>query len=831
MAALTFDPSVSGHAFTFGGLSDGAYGGDNLNLQDNAGNPVALSVGNNNQSTTFSGQVNGPWGSTFEKIGSGVLTLGGQISVGTVIITGGTLDIGNNPWGLQQSTVNMNGGVLGFGTLGGQSAYLGGLTGAGSLTLADDNSQPVTLAVGCNGQSTSYSGAISGSGSLVVCGGNLTLTSANAVSSPTAVNGGVLNLANPSALQNSTFCGGNGSLTFDPSVSSHAFTIGGLSDGDFGAGNLWLQDNAGNPVALSVGNNNQSTTFSGQVNGPWGSSFEKIGSGVLTLGGQISVGTVLVSSGTLALAAPGVLQAYNGAIVNGGVLQLNDPQAAQNGLVTVNIDNGLAFGPGVTAPSLGGLAGAAAVNLATTDSPPQPVVLSVGGNSQSTTYSGTISGSGSLIVCGGNLTLTSANAVSCPTAVSGGVLNLANPNALQNGTFCGGNGTLSFDPSVSGHAFTIGGLSDGNYGMRQPLAPGQRRQPGRPVGGRQQPIDDLLGRCRRPPGVVAGEDRLRRADAGRPNQRRHSHYYRRHAGHRQQPRGLQQSTVNMNGGVLGFGTLGGQSAYLGGLTGTGNLTLADDNGQPVTLSVGCNGQSTTYSGAISGSGSLTVCNNVTLSGASTYSGGTTLSWGSQLNIGNAAALGTGPLTVVGGGTIGNSSGAAITLAGNNVQFWNGDFTFAGPNDLNSARQRDPRLVHQRDRPLQYPDRRRPHRRQWQRLQPDYGGQWHAGAGRQQHLRRRHHALQRPAQHQSPRCPGHRPADDLRRHHRQLQRRGDHALQQQRATLERRFHLRRPQRPQLRRGSVTFGSGCTNVTILSNTLTVGGPIGDNGNGSA
>ena len=74
--------------------------------------------------------------------------------------------MGNNPWGLQQSTVNMNGGVLGFGTLAGQPVYLGGLRAREALTLADDNSQPVTLAVGCNGQSTTYSGSLSGSGSL-----------------------------------------------------------------------------------------------------------------------------------------------------------------------------------------------------------------------------------------------------------------------------------------------------------------------------------------------------------------------------------------------------------------------------------------------------------------------------------------------------------------------------------------------------------------------------------------------------------------------------------------------------------------------------------------
>ena len=70
----------------------------------------------------------------------------------------------------------------------------------------------------------------------------------------------------------------------------------------------------------------------------------------------------------------------------------------------------------------------------------------------------------------------------------------------------------------------------------------------------------------------------------------------------------------------------------------------------------------------------------------TYDGGTTLSAG-QLNINyggidaTASALGTGTLTI-NGGTLGNTSGGAVTLATNNPQNWNGDFAFAGPNDLN-----------------------------------------------------------------------------------------------------------------------------------------------------
>ena len=92
---------------------------------------------------------------------------------------------------------------------------------------------------------------------------------------------------------------------------------------------------------------------------------------------------------------------------------------------------------------------------------------------------------------------------------------------------------------------------------------------------------------------------------------------------------------------------------------------------------------------ISGSGSLTQLGpgTLVLSGSNTYSGGTTLSAG-RLNINNASALGAGTFTIS-GGTIGNTSGAAITLSTNNAENWNSDFTFAGTNDLNlgAARSR------------------------------------------------------------------------------------------------------------------------------------------------
>ena len=79
----------------------------------------------------------------------------------------------------------------------------------------------------------------------------------------------------------------------------------------------------------------------------------------------------------------------------------------------------------------------------------------------------------------------------------------------------------------------------------------------------------------------------------------------------------------------------------------------------------------------SGTGALT------LSGVNTYGGGTTLS-GGTLNINSTTALGATAtaFTISGASTIDNTSGSALTLANNNAQRWNGDFTFTGTNNLN-----------------------------------------------------------------------------------------------------------------------------------------------------
>ena len=157
-------------------------------------------------------------------------------------------------------------------------------------------------------------------------------------------------------------------------------------------------------------------------------------SGQIANGPTNQISLVKASSGTLVLNGA---NSYTGpTTLTAGVLQLGNANAAQNSTVSVNVSGGLAFSAGAGgAFTLGGLAGAGNVSLQDTASGASR--LPWAGMAPSTTYSGVLSGSGSLDKVGsGQLALTNRSSFSGGTTVNGGTLQLnvgGNAGALAAG--------------------------------------------------------------------------------------------------------------------------------------------------------------------------------------------------------------------------------------------------------------------------------------------------------------------------------------------------------------------------------------------------------------
>ncbi|MGA2259192.1 MAG: autotransporter-associated beta strand repeat-containing protein, partial [Thermoguttaceae bacterium] len=281
----------------------------------------------------------------------------------------------------------------------------------GSVTLVG-NLMPASMTF--NNNALNYT--LSGSGSIGGHGDGLTMTGSgmvilansngNTYAGATTLNGGVLVLGNANSVQNSTVSVNvNDGLTFSPGIGT--FNLGGLS----GPGAFALSDTAGGAASLNVGSNGASTTYSGLISGNGG--LTKSGSGTLTLS---STNTY---SGTT--------------VINTGVVQLANAYALQNSTVALNADNGLLFSPAIGTFNVGGLSGANALSLL--DTAASPVTLSVGGNGQSTSYSGALTGAGSLVKTGtGELSLSGTGIqYTGNTTVTNGTLQFFNASIFSNG--------------------------------------------------------------------------------------------------------------------------------------------------------------------------------------------------------------------------------------------------------------------------------------------------------------------------------------------------------------------------------------------------------------
>lgn len=307
-----------------------------------------------------------------------------------------------------------------------------------------------------------FGGGISG-GTVGVEAGLMVLSASNSYSGGTVVSGGTLEVSAGGAEGGSPAALGTGTV----SIASGAQVKYWLS--------LSGSNTVANPFSLSGGTLHTTdgfNTYSGRVT--LASSASTISAqyeDTITLaGGLAGSGDVLFtqSGGTTDKAAPTFVLSGTGANTGtvrvsgssgGGAtkLQLANVNALQNATLDLAAgDTGTVefIVAGNNTYNIGGLAGGR--NLAFGSN-----ALSVGGNVQSTTYSGTLSGSGGLTKVGsGQLALTGANTFTGPTSVAAGELTL-------NGSLAGGLGvlagaTISGTGTVGGDATIAGIHSPGN---------------------------------------------------------------------------------------------------------------------------------------------------------------------------------------------------------------------------------------------------------------------------------------------------------------------------------------------------------------------------------
>jgi len=254
--------------------------------------------------------------------------------------------------------------------------------------------------------------------------------------------------------------GGYGAFPSNVTVNMNA-TLGGLNAFDIwinnisGTGGLTLQ---GSGTLILAGND----SYTGGTN-VQGGTLAVTG----TLGGDLSIspGATFVSNGGYAVAGKSTL-ANAGTFIEVNTPLINAGTASNTGIIVGDVNNfgtfnnnnavvtgaftntasGLLSGNGV----LGSLAGAGTVTLG-------PTTLTTGGNNTSTTFSGAISGNGSLTKTGtGTFTLSGANLYTGPTSVDSGTLDVT--GSLVSSVTVNSGGTLMGTGTIGGLSMNGGGI-------------------------------------------------------------------------------------------------------------------------------------------------------------------------------------------------------------------------------------------------------------------------------------------------------------------------------------------------------------------------------------
>jgi len=394
-----------GTSFTLGGLA----GSGSLSIQG-----LGITFGSNNANTTYSGLLSGAGSLTKLGTGTFVINNAGNTYSGGTWLNAGVISFGTGALGTTGS-ITMNGGTLQW--VSGNTQDISARLWLVNNTVAtfDASENDVSFATAFKGGSSSASLVKMGSGTLL-------LTAANSFTGGSTITAGVVSMGGLSAGNQNDNSLGTGTVTIN---AGGELIFGGNSGGivqhyipfaiNLNGGVIYSNDGYQHITQnLAVGPaggtlyaryNTKDLDFEGVVSGT--------GNLTVTYTGGGSTGN-MVHFGNSANTYSGTVTVNNASTR----LALDDNNALSDAIVNVTANDVLRFGTGVTAPTLGGLMGSGSINIA-------GVGLSANNNDSSTTYSGILSGAGSLTKVGaGKLTLSGNNTYSGGTTINTGTLQI-----------------------------------------------------------------------------------------------------------------------------------------------------------------------------------------------------------------------------------------------------------------------------------------------------------------------------------------------------------------------------------------------------------------------
>jgi fibronectin-binding autotransporter adhesin len=410
---------------------------------------------------------------------TGSLNYGGAgNTITTLTLTGGlTFDNSSSPSTLSNTNTNTNAN---------NRLSIAG----GTITLAND------LTISNTGSSTNTSGAITLSSSAPIAGtGNLTFHNASNSASSGAITLSGTNTFKGSVLVQKGFMAFSYSGGTSFGNSTNAITLGSSGNGDATLLNTSSANTISNSISVASGSGGtlvlgsssaattSDTTYSGGItlNGnvtltsAKGGTSSTVYSNVLSGAGSLTVGGSTLTNTRTTL--KGINTFTGDTRISSGNLYLGansgaDSQALAKSTVDLNTSDGgtLNFGTvtyngtitAITSATFGGLKGSRDLALTNISASPAAVALTVGNNNTDASYSGNLTGSGSLIKVGtATQTLFGNNTYSGATSVVGGTL-AVNGSLASSSLAVGTNATLDGTGTIAGDTTIQGTHNPGN---------------------------------------------------------------------------------------------------------------------------------------------------------------------------------------------------------------------------------------------------------------------------------------------------------------------------------------------------------------------------------